>query len=302
MKLRKLLTTKYKLRFTLLLLLSLSFVVRGAQRCVEDMSSRSVCLTTLQPRIISLSPGSTELLFAAGAGGQVIATDLYSNYPEAVQKLPKVGGYPNINVEAIIGLKPDLVVIWSGGDSPKVVKQLESVGITTFHQNAVNFADIARAIKSLGDIAGTPQAAKKTVDAFLTRLNTLRGKYSHLSSISVLFELWHNPLMAAGNNLVINDVITLCGGKNIYNDVNAPTASIGIESVISRNPEVIIGAGSVEKMQSFWGQWQKLQAVERQRLITVPGDLIARPTPRVLDGAEIICKQLQAVRRARKPS
>ena len=180
MTLRNLLTTVFTLHCPLLIILSLSFSIQGAQRCVEDMSGRSVCLTTQKPKIISLSPGSTELLFAAGAGSQVIATDLHSNYPKAVEKLPRVGGYPNINVEAIIGLQPDLVVIWSGGDSPKVVQQLESLGIPTFHQNAKNFADIATAIQRLGNIAGTGSAAQKTVDVFLTRLNSLRQQYSHL--------------------------------------------------------------------------------------------------------------------------
>lgn len=304
-------TAIQKIKTALLLTLLLPWAVvwsnQGSnKRCVTDMSGRTVCFAMDKPKIISLSPGSTELIFAAGAGAQVIAVDQHSDYPEAVATLPRVGGYPNINIEAIVALQPDLVAIWKGGNSPSIVKQLESLGITTFDLDAVTFTGIKQALTLIGLIAGTEAQAQKTIDEFSARLKALQTQYSHLSAVPVLFELWHTPLIAAGKGLVINDVITLCGGLNVYQDIAAPTAKIGIESVVLRNPQVIIGsdprgdtAETRQKMLDYWQQWPNLQAVRERQLFSVNSHLIARPTPRVLEGAEMICKQLQAFRLAK---
>ncbi|MFK0569716.1 cobalamin-binding protein [Endozoicomonas sp.] len=271
--------------------------------CVKDMSDRSVCLNTRSPKIISLSPGSTELLFAAGAGDRVIAVDQHSDFPEAVKKLPNVGGYPNVNIEAIVAMKPDLVVVWTAGNSQKIIRQLESIGISTFHIDVVDFAGIERAIRSLGQVAGTEKEAGRVVDEFSTRLKALQSNYGQREPVSVFFEIWRSPLMTVGNEQVIDDVISLCGGQNIYGDVSERVPEIGIESLISRNPQVIIGSDprgdtpeTRKDLMNYWSQWENLQAVRKQQLFSVPSDVIARPTPRMLDGAEMICRQLQAVR------
>ena len=297
---------KIKTALLLTLLLPWAVVWSSNQRCVTDMSGRTVCLATDKPKIISLSPGTTELIFAAGAGARLIAVDQHSDYPEAVATLPRVGGYPNISIEAIVGLQPDLVAIWKGGNSASMVKQLQSLGITTFDLDAVTLTGIKQALSLIGQIAGTEAQAQKTIDEFSARLNTLQTQYSHLPPVPVLFELWHTPLMAAGKGLVINDIITLCGGRNIYQDIAAPTAKIGIESVVLRNPQVIIGsdprgdtAETRQEMLDYWQQWPNLQAVRKRQLFSVNSNLIARPTPRVIEGAEMICKQLQAFRQAK---
>ncbi len=289
---------------------SLSFSAAQAsepdsQYCVEDMSNRSVCLNTRSPKIISLSPGSTELLFAAGAGNRVIAVDQHSDYPESVKQLPNVGGYPNVNVEAIVAMKPDLVVVWTAGNSQKVIRQLESLGVKTFHIDVVDFADIEQAIRSLGQVAGTEKEAGRVVDDFSTQLKALQNNYGQRAPVSVFFEIWRSPLMTVGSGQVIDDVISLCGGQNIYGDISERIPKIGIESLITRDPQVIIGSDprgdtpeTRKDLMGYWSQWENLQAVQGHQLFSVPSDLIARPTPRILEGAEMICHQLQAVRSA----
>ncbi len=274
-----------------------------SQYCVTDMSDRSVCLNTRTPKIISLSPGSTELLFAAGAGSRVIAVDKHSDYPESVKQLPNVGGYPNVNVEAIVAMKPDLVVVWTAGNSQKVIRQLESLGVKTFHIDVVDFAGIEQAIQSLGQVAGTEKEANRVVDDFSTQLKALQNNYGQREPVSVFFEIWRSPLMTVGSGQVIDDVISLCGGQNIYGDISERIPKIGIESMITRDPQVIIGSDprgdtpeTRKDLMDYWSQWQNLQAVKSHQLFSVPSDLIARPTPRILEGAEMICHQLQTVR------
>lgn len=272
-------------------------------RCEMDDSRRQVCVPNTSLKIISLAPGSTELLFAAGAGQQVVAVDQHSDFPSAANHLPKVGGYPNINVEAIVAHKPDLVVIWSGGNARSVTRQLETLGLKTFHINAQDFAGIDRNIRQLGQIAGTAPVANQAADQFSQRLAELKARYQKQPELTVFFEIWRDPLMSVGGGQVITDAIRICGGRSLYADIAQPTVKVGIEQLIVADPDVILGsdprggtAESRREMMTFWKKWNSLTAVKKQQLFTVPSDSIARLTPRILDGTEIICKQLQAVR------
>ena len=276
---------------------------QAKERCITDDSGRQVCVQNKPLKIISLAPGSTELLFAAGAGKQVVAVDQHSDYPPEINNLPRVGGYPSINVEAIVSHQPDIVVVWTGGNSQKVVRQLETLKLKTFHINAQDLAGIDRNIRQLGQIAGTATSANKAADEFTERLKQLKKQYQQQLELSVFFEIWRDPLMSVGGSQVITDTIEVCGGRSLYADIPQPTVQVGMEQLIADNPDVIIGSdprGNTPKTQqellNFWKKWSSLSAVKHQQLFSVPSDSIARLTPRILDGTEMICKQLQAVR------
>ncbi|MGB1271788.1 MAG: cobalamin-binding protein, partial [Endozoicomonas sp.] len=278
---------------------------RHGQYCVKDSSDRSVCLKTRTPRIISLSPGSTELLFAAGAGSRVVAVDQYSDYPVQAETLPKVGGYPNISVEAIVERKPDLVVVWTGGNSRKLMHQLESIGIQTFHFDVFDFNDIERALRTLGLVAGTEQQANYQADVFARRLASLKSSYQSRPTVSVFFEIWRDPLMTVGNGQIINKAIQLCGGWNVYGNLSERIPRVSMESLVALDPQVIIGSdprgdtvATRKALMEYWGRWKMLTAVQKKQLFSVTSDLIARPTPRMLDEVETLCLHLQAARPA----
>lgn len=118
-------------------------LLQAAQVCIKDDLKREVCAPKSVKKIVSLSPGSTELIYAAGAGKQVVAVDDHSDYPPAVAKVPRVGGFPNVSIEAIAAMKPDLVVAWAGGNSPKVTSKLESLGVRVFYIDPLSFPEIA---------------------------------------------------------------------------------------------------------------------------------------------------------------
>ncbi|OED41765.1 hypothetical protein ACH42_13100 [Endozoicomonas sp. (ex Bugula neritina AB1)] len=277
--------------------------LQAFERCVTDDSRRQVCVQSKAPSIISLAPGSTELLFAAGAGKQVIATDQYSDYPPEVDSLPKVGGYPSINLEAIISYQPELVIIWTDGNSQQLVRHLEKLGINTFHINAQNFEGIDRVIRKLGRIAGTETAGNKAANEFTERLAALKNKYQQQSELSVFFEIWREPLMSVGGSQIITNAIEVCGGRSLYADIAQPTVKVGMEQLITDNPDVILSSDprghtpeTQKEMLNYWQKWGSISAVKQKQLYTIPSDYIARLTPRLLEGTEIICKQLQAVR------
>ena len=285
---------------TLMLMVSNTY---GKERCVIDDSDRQVCVENTSLKIISLAPGSTELLFAAGAGQQVVAVDLHSDFPPEVMNLPRVGGFPNVNVESVVSFKPDLVVVWTGGNSQSVTRQLEALKIKTFHINARDFAGIERNIRQLGQIAGSESVANKAADTFIQRLAALKERYQGQTQLSVFIDVWRDPPMSIGGGQVITDVIKVCGGRNLFEEVAQPTVQVNLEQLIIDNPDVIIsfdrlGSGSetYKDMMEYWQRWENMSAVKHHQLFSVPINSIARSTPRILDGTEIICKHLQAVR------
>ena len=288
------------------LLIVTSFAI-AKDLCAIDDSGIKLCLSSPPKRIISLAPGSTELLYAAGAEKQLLAVDQYSDYPPEVKELPKVGGHPNVSVETLISMKPDLVVVWTGGNSPKLIEQLETVGLTLFRLHAVSLKDIENDIRKLGVLTGNIQQANKSASAFRHRLTHLKAAYQQQAPVSVFFEIWRSPLMAVGSQHVMDSVITLCGGRNIFADAGSNFPVISIESLLSRNPDVILTGSSRDKdhqtaMARYWSNWPMLSAVQKSQLFMVKSDLITRPTPRILEGAEQICHYLQTVRAKNNPS
>ena len=144
---------------TLSLLLGSVVSVQAAPVCVTDDAGRSVCPKKTIKRVVSLSPGSTELVFAAGAGSLVVGVDEHSDYPADVESIARIGGYPNTSVESIVALQPDLIVAWAGGNRPQVTSMLESMGTPLFYIKPSDFNDVASAIQRLGVVFGTtPQA------------------------------------------------------------------------------------------------------------------------------------------------
>lgn len=268
-------------------------------RCAEDDLQRQVCATQPIQRIISLAPGMTELAFAAGGGAKLIAVDEHSDYPEAAKTLPKIGGYPNISAESILAKRPDLVLIWSGGNDSRLSAQLETIGLNVFYADPTDFDGIASVIRRLGKVMGTETAAEKNVDAFNQHYQSIRNQYSKTEPVNVFFEIWDNPLMTVNGGQIISESIALCGGVNVFADARPRVPKVGIEVVLAKNPDAIVSSEIVQRdhdISSRWQSYPQISAVKNDFLFTIPGDLIARPTPRVLNGAEVLCQQLQSVR------
>ena len=184
---------------TLFLLLGCITTAQAAQVCARDDTGRSVCPESPVERIVSLSPGSTELVFAAGGGSRMVGVDGNSDYPAEVADIARIGEYPNISVESIAALKPDLIVAWAGGNSPQVTSMLESVGIPLFSINPQSFQDIASAIRGLGVLFATEVVAEKAADDVEHRYQALAAQYKHKKPITVFYELWNQPLMTVNN-------------------------------------------------------------------------------------------------------
>jgi iron complex transport system substrate-binding protein len=274
----------------------------AAQISVVDDTGRTLVLQQPAQRIISLAPHITELLFAAGAGEHIVGVIDYSNYPEAAKKITNIGSHAMLDLERIVGLKPDLIVVWRGGNAQRQLEKLLSLGIPVYYSEPQRLEDIARSVETLGTVAGTSTVAAAASAAYLARLAELRARHAGLPPVPVFYQIWNRPLMTVSGSHIISDVIALCGGRNIFAELKPLAPVISEEGVIERDPEAIAGAAVDPSRDSFdaWRKWPRLLAVRRGNFFTVHPDLISRHTPRILDGAEAMCAQLRTVR-GRRP-
>ncbi|MCZ6733684.1 MAG: cobalamin-binding protein [Gammaproteobacteria bacterium] len=285
-------------RLLLLLVVVFAMVpVALAKIEVQDDAGKIVSVAKPARRIVSLSPHATELLFAAGAGPYVVGVAAYSDYPQAAGDIPRIGDASGLNLEKIVGLRPDLVVAWKSGNPPRVVKRLEELGIPVFRSEPRSMGDIAENIEDLGMLADTLDVARRESADFRLRYSDLRSRYAHRKAVGVFYQIWHNPLMTVNGQHLISDVIQLCGGINVFSNLPTLTPQIDIEAVLQANPTAIVAAGFNDStVLDGWKKWTYVDAVKKDNLFLIPFNLIARQSPRILDGAERMCAALQKAR------
>ena len=279
-------------------LLSLVAVAAQAEVSVRDDIGNTVRLAQPAKRIVSLAPHMTETLFAAGAGERIVGTVDYSDYPEAAKKIQRVGGYSRLDLEAIAALKPDLIVGWQSGNAAAHLDKLKGLGYTIYVSQPNRIEDVASEIERLGTLAGGATAAAEA-KRFRERLAALRAQYSGKASVRTFYQIWKQPLMTVGKNQIISDAIRLCGGENVFGKLEQMAPTVTVEAVIAANPETIIASGMGDSRPEWlddWKKWTGIEAVKRDNLFFVPPELIQRHTPRLLEGAEILCKHLETVR------
>jgi len=266
---------------------------------LSDDAGRSLSLKQPARRIVSLAPHLTELLFAAGAGGQLVGTVEYSNYPRAARNIPRIGDSAQLDLERIVALKPDLVLVWRDGNAQRQLEKLLHLGIPVFYNEPRRLPDIARAIEQFGVLAGTEAVALPAARAFSARVAQLRRRYADGAPVNLFFQIWDQPLMTVNGEHLISDVIRLCGGRNLFAGLKPLTPEISVEAVLAADPDAIVGVTSEPGQAGnldAWKQWPRLKAVAGGNLFVIDSDLISRNTPRILDGAEALCAHLAAVR------
>lgn len=279
----------------ILLALLLSGNLLAEVRLTDDLDNE-VVLDQPAERIITLIPHATELMFDAGAGDRVVATVEYSNYPAAAQKIDRIGDYNNLNTEAIVALKPDLVIAFTSAPNMSDISRLKELGLTVFHSDPQSFTDIARTLRDFGRLTGMEDSAEQAATEFEAGIAELRDNYSNQQTLSVFYEVWHDPIFTLNGDSFISDIIELCGGRNVFADLAALSPQVSQESVFEKDPQVIVTSPSADGSESHWYDWPQLQAVKNDALVTINPDDMHRPTPSLLTGANQLCRELDQLR------
>jgi iron complex transport system substrate-binding protein len=283
-----------------LLLFLCSWSVNAAVTVTDDYGN---AVTLQQParRIVSLSPHLTELLYAAGAGSRIVAAVEYSDYPAEARRLPRVGSDFGIDLEHVLGLRPDLVVAWPNAGSVKAVDRIADLRVPVFRSEPRELDDIPRTLERLGVLSGEEAVARRAAADFRSRAADLQRRYQGRPTVRVFYQVWDRPIITVNGQHLISKVIRLCGGENVFAALPVIAPEINREAVLQADPDVIVASGSDSERPSWLDAWKAfpLRAAARGQLYGVARDLIQRPTPRVLEGAERMCRILDAVRAAR---
>jgi iron complex transport system substrate-binding protein/vitamin B12 transport system substrate-binding protein len=253
-------------------------------------------------RAITLAPHITELVFAAGAGSHIAGTVERSDYPPAAQAIARVGDGVAVSAEATLALRPDLVIAWhASGAARRLSPTLRLAQVPLIYSAPASLDDIPTEIQRMGALFGTSAAAEPAARALAARIQALRARHAGRSPVTVFIEISSPPLYVVASDPAIDDALKACGGVNIFADIATPAAQASAESVLVRQPDVIIAPyTSADEIAHLRKRWARagLAAASAGRVYGLDPDALFRPGPRLVDAAETLCGYLDQFRRS----
>jgi iron complex transport system substrate-binding protein len=232
-------------------------------------------------RIVSLNPTTTELLFALGAGPRLVGRSDACDYPPRAADVPSLGGGFPPSVEAVVGARPDLVVLYHSAGNAAAAARLRDLGISVLPLRTDRLADVAHAARVLGNAVGLAAAGDSIADLLETELASERAAGSGSDERTpTLLLAWDQPVIVLGAGSFASELLELAGGRNVFADVSAPSVPVSLEAIAERRPEVVLLAGSEMPGLEHRPEWRTLPAVRAGRLLRLTQSSSNRPSPR----------------------
>ncbi len=247
-------------------------------------------------RIVSLAPNLTEILFALGLEKEIVRVTLFSDYPPAALKKPKVGTFWQPNIEAIIAAKPNLIATLAFEQQKNLAERLKRINYNCVTVNIEKVNDLFEAIETIGTATGKQSEANELIINIREKLDKLSALVGTERKVRVLWVVQREPLRVAGQNTFINEMIELAGGENAISSTLHKYPPIGAEQVIACAADVIIEPSMQQDdllAQQYWSRFENIPAVANKRIYTINGDIVSRLSPRLYDGIEIIAECLR---------
>ncbi len=240
------------------------------------------------------------MLFAAGAGGNVVATTEYSVEPPEARRIPRIGDANALDLERLVSLHPDVVVAWPDGENPAEAERIARLGIPVYRERVRRLAELSASIRRLGELAGTRLEADRVARDIDRRLAELTARYAQAKPVTVLLQIWDRPIYTVGGTQPMSDALRVCGARNVFGDLRDVAPAIGTEAVIARNPELIIALGSPRDVAAWltgWKRFPELNAVRPGHLIDFDDQRFTRLGPAMLDATQALCERIDQARR-----
>lgn len=268
---------------------------------ITDQMGRQVRIEKMPERIVSLSPGHTEIVFALGLEDRLVGVTEFCDYPEAAKDKPKIGGFSTVDIERVVRIQPDLILA-ANIHRKDVIPKLEELDLTVVCLDPTTLEEVLKAITLVGKCSGQEEKASQLVTGMGDRIKAITDKTSNLTQAErprVFYIIWHDPLMTVGSDTRIRELIELAGGINIAQDPPGGYPTISLETVIQANPQVIVagtghGEGAALPYQ-FALTEERLRDVDARangRVYKMNTDLVGRPGPRMVDGLEQMAKMI----------
>jgi iron complex transport system substrate-binding protein len=260
---------------------------------VTDQMGREITFTTVPQRLISLSPSNTEIAFALGLSDRIVGVTEYCNYPPEAQEKEIVGGFSTPNLEKILELEPGLVI--ASTIHVEEVPRLEEMGIPVLVIESITMVDLFTSISLVSEVAGVPENGEELIASMRERIEAVEavvGQIPEEDKIKIYYEVYSDPLMSAGSNAFVNEIITLSGGINIFGEINESYPQISAEVVAERMPDMILypdyhgTADLMEETMAARPGWESVPAVLNGNIYAISDDTFARPGPRVVEAIE----------------
>ncbi len=268
----------------------------------DDLGVR-VELARQPQRLVSLTPGNTELLFAIGAGARLVGVTEFCDYPPAARLVPRVAGFNSLSVERIVAVAPDLVIA-ARGNPREDLESLRRLGLPVFALDPQTVGEVVLAVRRLGALVGAEARAEEVAADLEARIAAVRARVETTTARPrVMWGYWSEPIFTAGARTMIDDVLTLAGGVNVGRLAPGSWPQVGLETVVAWAPEVIITtyhpaaadtaslAAQIARLQRTEG-WSSVPAVRDGRVVYVDPDLLSRPGPRLVDALEQVARIL----------
>ena len=249
-------------------------------------------------RVVSLAPHLTELVCAVGACARLVGVSAFSDYPPQVKALPQVSDATTVNLEAILGLKPDLVLAWDGGTPPETMARLRGLGLRVEPLQVRGLEDVAAALRHTGTLLGTEPQAQQAAQDYEARLAQLRARWRGAAPIRVVYQIETAPAYSINRDSPISEAMALCGGVNVFAGLPRLAAPISAEAMLAARPEAVIFGGeeNTQAIHDYWARLGGAPAARLGNLYPVDANLLGRATPRLLDGVEQVCTVLDRAR------
>ena len=280
---------------TLIVLFILFWAVPVHAGTLVDMVGRQVEIQTPPRRIVSLAPSLTEILFALGAGDAVVGVTDFDNYPPEVREKRSVGGGIDPNLEVIVALRPDVVFVAADANRWGTLVQLERLNIPVYGVKSIGVEGVFDSIAKVGEAVGRRQQAEALIAKMRRRLNAVSEKVGKRDKPKVLYAVWIDPLIVAGRETVIHDLIRLAGGVNAVRERGFPR--LGLEAVFNHPPDLIVlafdqgGLGYREVLPHLPG-WRDIPAVRQGAIRVIDANVMNRPGPRIVEAVEVLARAL----------
>lgn len=270
--------------------------VRAAAWQVRDDEGQLVSLPAVPQRIVSLSPGATAMLFAAGGGARIVGTPEFSVEPEAARAIARIGDSHGFDVERILALHPDLIVAWTGGASVAQLQPFLRAGLPIYRHRVVRLDDLPGAVERLGALLHTEEQARQSAMALRSRIAQIRARYARAHAPRLLLQVWDRPVYTLGGGQIISDAAEACGYTNVYAELRDAAPAVSLEGIAARDPDVILilaaDAPTARQWADHWQSLPALRAVKNKRVVSFTDARLSRMGPEVVSATEMLCSAL----------
>jgi iron complex transport system substrate-binding protein len=277
------------------------FAAEPARQVRDDAGDR-IAISAAPCRIVSLAPGTTAMLFAAGAGHCLVGTIAHSTEPEEAARLPIIGDAETLDFEQLLALRPSVVVVAVDVVQRARIDRIKTLGIPVYQVHVTRLAGMPESLRRLGELAGTPDIANRKADELDAALAELGSRYRARTPIRVLYQIWDRPIYTIGGKHVITDALKTCGAINIFADLGTAAPAITREAAVLRDPELILVSAPASASADWLTEWRRfpaMAAVRNDALVSYVDERIDRMGPSVIDATGNLCVVIDKARRAR---